>query len=768
MKKAIRLGITGIVVCLLLFAGSGASILAEGPSWPDDARERPEIGDLVPKIDGLLEAEKRERPGERIPIIIVLEPGVEIDLPLGAEDVRKFLSINAIAVTVLAEEIAGIAAHVGVEMVWLDEKIELILPEIDEAASAGGGIVAWHDWGDARIGAPTLWEKGLTGEGITIAILDTGIDKYHWDFGGRVIAGKDFTEGIDWDTWGFIGEGEIHRFPLALRDTTDLVVTLVWVDAANDLDLILVEPDGVTTHIGTDPGALGNFKQVTIAAPVDGWHPGHPTHGLWTILVTGVAVTDEEVYDLLVSYHSPWDGHGHGTHVGGIAAGAHNPDAVVPVEWDEVPTPVYGVAPKASLLNAKVLTRGGWGLTSWIIAGVEWSRAQGADILNLSLGMWHQFDGTGRDPLSLALTAAVGAGHIVVNAAGNQGPGEATIGAPAAAHGIIAVAASTVSDGIIFFSSRGPAGDGRFGLDLAAPGVFIVAPLPLHVNILGYDFWHGTSMSAPHVAGATALLLQAFDPLTPEEIERALKNAADDLLVCLLEQGAGRLDVADAHDAILGGTQVDHEWSVGRILPDVYSKTFTVINTGAEPVTLTITVAVMTDTQEVVAGDWVTAPATVTVPAGATATFEVTMSVPPGAVGTYIGGIRLTSAEPPTDIIVPISVMVMQPVKAPFTLAEITGTVDETWDWVFYTLEVEPGIAVLELGLDWTDPENWLDLVIFDPAGELMGWWWGAPPLTPPGIAWPEGGKWTVAILAWWLPEPVDTYTLTVVGVGGE
>ncbi|MBT9142763.1 MAG: Subtilisin DY [Dehalococcoidia bacterium] len=772
MKKGIGLGITVLMV-LLLLAGSGAAILAEGSSLPGDARDRPEIQDLESKIDGLLEAEIRGRPGEKIPIIIVLEPGQEILLP-EAEDVEELPSINAIAATVPAEGIKAIAALPGVEMVWLDEKIELILPEIDEAAAPAGWFAAF-DYGDADIGAPALWKAGYKGKGIRIAIIDTGIDKYHPDFGDRVIVEKDFTEGIDWRVSHSIEEGETHEFSFAFRDTTDLVVELWWEDPENDLGLFLVEPDGVTTHTGTDPLGLGNFKQVTIAAPVDGWHPGHAKDGLWTFLVIGDAV-ETEIYLLEVAYHSAWDAHGHGTHVGGIAAGAHNPDAIVPVGWPEVPTatPVYGVAPEASLLNAKVFTRGAWTRTSWLIASVEWSVVQEADILNLSLGARWQADGTGRQPLELALTAAVKAGSIVVNSAGNSGPGEATIGSPALAHGIITVAASYVCQGIIFFSSRGPGGDGRFALDLAAPGVFVVAPVPLHRHILGYAFWHGTSMSAPHVAGAAALLLQAHPGLTPAEVERALKNSADDLLVSLLKQGAGRLDVADAHDAILGGSLMNHEWSVERVLPGVHMEIFTVINKGTAEVTLDITVAGMTNIQGFPVGDWVTAPATVTVPAGGTATFEATMTVPLDAVGIYVGGITLTTLASPTHIIVPVSVMVMQPLVAPFTLAEATGTVDETWDWVFYTLEVGPGITSLTVELDWTDQDNVLALLIFNPVGELVVWEWGPP--AEYEIALPASGKWTVAIVAWHLPgwHRIDapyipvTYTLTSVVEGVE
>ncbi|MBT9148241.1 MAG: hypothetical protein DDT32_02012 [Syntrophomonadaceae bacterium] len=150
------------------------------------------------------------------------------------------------------------------------------------------------------------------------------------------------------------------------------------------------------------------------------------------------------------------------------------------------------------------------------------------------------------------------------------------------------------------------------------------------------------------------------------------------------------------------------------------------------------------------------------------------MTVPLDAVGIYVGGITLTTLASPTHIIVPVSVMVMQPLVAPFTLAEATGTVDETWDWVFYTLEVGPGITSLTVELDWTDQDNVLALLIFNPVGELVVWEWGPP--AEYEIALPASGKWTVAIVAWHLPgwHRIDapyipvTYTLTSVVEGVE
>ncbi|MCL0104209.1 S8 family serine peptidase [Dehalococcoidia bacterium] len=592
-------------------------------------------------------------------------------------------------------------------------------------------VILYRDYGDDFIGAPGMWDKGFDGSGIRIAILDTGICRHHPDLAGKVIAERDFTV---WDRFSEeeITEAETNDYSITLRDARDLEVYLRWEDPANDLELFVTDPDGYE-HSAID---IGNYRRILI--------PGRVADGDWTVNVVGATVTGTESYSLRIGFNSAWDDHevGHGTHVAGIAAGAYNPEIGI-----------TGVAPGAYLINAKVFNVDVDTQTSWLISAVEWSVEEGADVINLSVGGW-QGDGAGQGLLDMAVMHAVGAGHIVVISAGNWGPDESTIKSPAVAHGAIAVAASNTVDEIVFFSSRGPAGDGRVGIDLAAPGLEIIAPVPLWLHPTGYADWPGTSMSAPHVAGAAALLLQAFPNLTPAEMERALKNSAEDLFFGILEQGAGRLNVAVAYLALREGILVDHEWSVGGVLPGSHTKTFTVENRAAEAKTLPIDRSVMTDTQDFPAGDWIIVPGEITVPAGEMTTFIATMSIPADtAAGTYVGYITLG------DILIPVSVNLIQPV-APGTRVDITGTVDEDWDFIHYTLDVEPGTTELGLTLDWTDEVNDLDIFLFNPEGDLAATsFWAYPEAI--SISHPTPGQWTVAIMAWWLAIP-ETYTLRV------
>jgi subtilisin family serine protease len=134
-------------------------------------------------------------------------------------------------------------------------------------------------------------------------------------------------------------------------------------------------------------------------------------------------------YDFVNDDADPMDDHYHGTHVAGIIAGTGAES-------------VTGVAPAANLTAYKVLDGGGEGYISVILAGMEAAADptgdHPADVINMSLGG----SGDGRDVLGVAAGNISKAGTLVVAAAGNAGPDEATIGTPAAADGVLAVGAS--------------------------------------------------------------------------------------------------------------------------------------------------------------------------------------------------------------------------------------------------------------------------------------------------------------------------------------
>ena len=231
--------------------------------------------------------------------------------------------------------------------------------------------------------------------------------------------------------------------------------------------------------------------------------------------------------DFTSSLSGYMDIYGHGTHVAGIV-GSQNET-------------YKGIAPGAILMNAKVLNDSGVGYNSWIINGVDWCIANGADILTLSLGSSvNSTDGS--DLLSSYLDATVEQGKIITVAAGNSGPSSSTIDCPGCAKKVITVGAvyeqnygvlgwsgctdtSTSKNLITCFSSRGPTTDSRQKPDVVAPGAQIVS---LSNNGVGTVTGSGTSMATPMVAGMAALLLQARPSLSPEEAKALIMNSVYD------------------------------------------------------------------------------------------------------------------------------------------------------------------------------------------------------------------------------------------------
>lgn len=229
-----------------------------------------------------------------------------------------------------------------------------------------------------------------------------------------------------------------------------------------------------------------------------------------------------------------FDDHGHGTHVAGIAAGTGGISHVY-----------MGVAPGAQLYAVKVLNASGIGYDSWVVAGIEWSVENDADVITMSIGGW----GYPYDPVSMASDAAVDAGVVVTVAAGNSGPSYRSMDSPGLATKVITVGATTKGDTIATFSSRGPnTYDYRGDPDVVAPGVGIMSADAW--NITGYIPMSGTSMATPHVAGGATLLLQAFDGATPRLVASALMASAVDLGYDSYTQGTGRIDVSGAYDLI--------------------------------------------------------------------------------------------------------------------------------------------------------------------------------------------------------------------------
>jgi len=226
-------------------------------------------------------------------------------------------------------------------------------------------------------------------------------------------------------------------------------------------------------------------------------------------------------FDPVYGTSLPVDIKGHGTHVTGTVVGSTGTNQI-------------GVAPGAQWIAANVFQEGPDGkpraYSNNIIAAAQFMLAPtdasgqnprpelAPDIINNSWG-----GGSGLNEWFRPLVQAWrSAGILPVFAAGNTGPGAGTVSSVSAYPESFAVAAINSSNTLADFSSRGPGPyPGILKPDISAPGVAIRSSVPG-----GYATSQGTSMAAPHICGAAALVLSANPDLSAEQLEQILKDTA--------------------------------------------------------------------------------------------------------------------------------------------------------------------------------------------------------------------------------------------------
>ncbi|MEU6535212.1 S8 family serine peptidase [Streptomyces sp. NPDC047000] len=373
-----------------------------------------------------------------------------------------------------------------------------------------------------------------------------------------------------------------------------------------------------------------------IGAPT-AWAAGYTGKGVRiAVLDTGVDATHPDLKSQVIESKNfstaadATDHFGHGTHVASIAAGTGAKSG----------GKYKGVAPGAKILNGKVLDDSGSGDDSGILAGMEWAAAQGADIVNLSLGGQ---DAPGIDPLEAEVNKlSAEKGILFAIAAGNEGPD--SIGSPGSADAALTVGAVDDGDKLADFSSTGPRiGDGAIKPDVTAPGVDITAAAAKGSVIdqevgekpAGYLTISGTSMATPHVAGAAAILKQEHPDWGYEDLKAALTGSAKGGAYTPFQQGSGRIAVDKAIKQTVVAEPVSlsfgvQQWPHSDDTP--VTKQLTYRNLGTKDVTLSLS-ATATDLKgkTAPAGFFALGAAKVTVPAGGTASVDAT-------VNTKLGG----------------------------------------------------------------------------------------------------------------------------------
>jgi serine protease AprX len=295
-------------------------------------------------------------------------------------------------------------------------------------------------------------------------------------------------------------------------------------------------------------------------------------------LVGGRGPTDVVEVEIVGREKGLMDYFGHGTHVAGVLVGSGAASSG-PLAFRTF----RGVAPGARLISVRALQADGTGTTSDVLAGIDWvlSHRKGYNIRVLNLSLGHAIEESFvTDPLCRAARRAVQSGIVVVTAAGNGGrigTGFGTILSPGNDPSVITVGAmddsNTVAredDVLAPYSAKGPTlVDSVLKPDLVAPGSSIVSARAVgslidttHPELVlqtgeyssdqprdaagAYLTLSGTSLAAPMVAGAAALMLQQDPQLTPADVKARLMLTASKDAYLPFETGAGYVDVQAA------------------------------------------------------------------------------------------------------------------------------------------------------------------------------------------------------------------------------
>src|SRR5262245_2680298 len=360
-------------------------------------------------------------------------------------------------------------------------------------------------------------------------------------------------------------------------------------DAA--LSLVALNPDVVDAHFDRQIWATDYLSTRSTGADVVWNSLGYTGLGVGVAVIdSGITSWHDDLVDKVAGYShahgnqrvgafvdfvngqlQPYDDNGHGSHVAGIILG----------NGFDAQGKQSGMAPDADLLALKVLDKDGNGTISSVLAALDWvgrnANAFNIKVVNVSVGAGVT-ESYWTDPLTLAIKRLVDQGIVVVAAAGNLGlnaQGHEQFGgilSPANAPWVLTVGASSsqgttdpADDQVADFSSRGPTrGDYLAKPDLVAPGfgirslsvpgsslysansAYLVAGT-INTAYPPYLSLSGTSMAAPQVAGALALMFQAYPALTPNLAKGILEYTAQThAWYNALEQGAGFLNVFGA------------------------------------------------------------------------------------------------------------------------------------------------------------------------------------------------------------------------------
>ncbi len=362
---------------------------------------------------------------------------------------------NCVVATADEETIASLAERDEVKSIHANQQIKVYL---EPAGEVSLGVADAVEWNIAKVRANEVWNDfGITGRGITVGTLDTGV---RWDHPAL----KKKYRG--WD-----GTAADHNYN--------------WFDAT----------------------------QIASRAPVD--RAGHGTH------TTGTMVGDDGSNQIGVAPGARW-----------IAAAIIDSGSTWVVaahrgfQWMIAPTDLDGNNPNPDLRPAVV--NNSWGCANGIPGCANFEEFREDVDAWIAAGIFPEFS------------------------AGNEGPAGSTMRWPASYAEAFSTGATTQSDSIASFSSRGPGRDGTIKPEVTAPGEGVRSSVGS-----GYGQMSGTSMAGPHVVGLVALLLEANPNLSIDDLTSIMESTAVPLGSPIPNNtfGWGRIDAYSAVQSVLTGSR---------------------------------------------------------------------------------------------------------------------------------------------------------------------------------------------------------------------
>ena len=349
-------------------------------------------------------------------------------------------------------------------------------------------------WRDSQFwledyGVEEAWST-TRGEGVTVAVIDTGVEGSHPALEGAVAGGTDVSGGGD-STGGPVSQtttehGTLVASMLAGRgqppeeqpegEDFEEMSEEEWDDWFDDFEADLEETYGEDWEAEVDTDRIDEFYETRQFPGID----------------DQADAEDEDSQD------DEDDGEDDG---------------------DDRPAGVVGVAPESDLLSISLVLEDpnpyGPGTEDQIAQAVTWAVDNGADIINMSIG-----SGTQEWPESWdeAFLHAEENDVLVIAAAGNRAAGHFSVGAPATIPGVLSVAGVDEQRNISEDSSSQ-----GIAIDIAAASEPLAGAMPEG----GYALWEGTSGATPIVAGAAALVMAAHPELSAPEVKHRLLSAAD-------------------------------------------------------------------------------------------------------------------------------------------------------------------------------------------------------------------------------------------------